>query len=397
MYTAVREQLVQELSGIQAQGLWKAETIITSPQGAEIQVGGRMLLNFCANNYLGLSAHPEVLAAAHHALDTHGFGLSSVRFICGTQDLHKQLEAAIARFVGMEDAILYAAAFDANGGLFEPLAGEQDAIVSDELNHASIIDGIRLSKARRYRYKNNDMNALEEAVKQARSEGARRVLIVSDGAFSMDGIVAQVDKICDIADAHDAMVMIDECHATGFMGPTGRGTHELQRCMERVDIVTGTFGKALGGASGGFTAARKEIVELLRQRSRPYLFSNTLAPAVAGGSLKAIELISASTVLRDKLEANTLRFRSQMQELGFTVLGGGHPISPVLLGDAMLAQNFSRALLEEGILAVGFFYPVVPHGKARIRTQISAVHEPHHIDAAVQAFAKAGRQLGVIA
>ena len=397
MYTAVREQLVQELSGIQAQGLWKAETIITSPQGAEIQVGGRMLLNFCANNYLGLSAHPEVLAAAHHALDTHGFGLSSVRFICGTQDLHKQLEAVIARFVGMEDAILYAAACDANGGLFEPLAGEQDAIVSDELNHASIIDGIRLSKARRYRYKNNDMNALEEAVKQARSEGARRVLIVSDGAFSMDGIVAQVDKICDIADAHDAMVMIDECHATGFMGPTGRGTHELQRCMERVDIVTGTFGKALGGASGGFTAARKEIVELLRQRSRPYLFSNTLAPAVAGGSLKAIELISASTALRDKLEANTLRFRSQMQALGFTVLGGGHPISPVLLGDAMLAQNFSRALLEEGILAVGFFYPVVPHGKARIRTQISAVHEPHHIDAAVQAFAKAGRQLGVIA
>ena len=397
MYTAVREQLVQELSGIQAQGLWKAETIITSPQGAEIQVGGRTLLNFCANNYLGLSAHPEVLAAAHHALDTHGFGLSSVRFICGTQDLHKQLEAAIARFVGMEDAILYAAAFDANGGLFEPLLGEQDAIVSDELNHASIIDGIRLSKARRYRYKNNDMNALEETVKQARSEGARRVLIVSDGAFSMDGIVAQVDKICDVADAHDAMVMIDECHATGFMGPTGRGTHELQRCMERVDIVTGTFGKALGGASGGFTAARKEIVELLRQRSRPYLFSNTLAPAVAGGSIKAIELISASTALRDKLETNTQRFRSQMHALGFTVLGGGHPISPVLLGDAVLAQTFSRALLEEGILAVGFFYPVVPHGRARIRTQISAVHEPHHIDAAVQAFAKVGRQLGVIA
>ncbi|MFV0600507.1 MAG: glycine C-acetyltransferase [Brachymonas sp.] len=397
MYTAVREQLAQELSDIQAQGLWKTETIITSPQGAEIQVGGRTLLNFCANNYLGLSSHPEVLAAAHQALDTHGFGLSSVRFICGTQDLHKQLEAAIARFVGMEDAILYAAAFDANGGLFEPLLGEQDAIVSDELNHASIIDGIRLSKARRYRYKNNDMNALEETVKQARSEGARRVLIVSDGAFSMDGIVAQVDKICDVADAHDAMVMIDECHATGFMGPTGRGTHELQRCMERVDIVTGTFGKALGGASGGFTAARKEIAELLRQRSRPYLFSNTLAPAVAGGSIKAIELISASTALRDKLEANTQRFRSQMHALGFTVLGGGHPISPVLLGDAVLAQTFSRALLEEGILAVGFFYPVVPHGRARIRTQISAVHEPHHIDAAVQAFAKVGRQLGVIA
>jgi glycine C-acetyltransferase len=396
MYTTVRAQLSEELAGIQAQGLWKAENIITSPQAAEIQVNGRTLLNFCANNYLGLSAHPEVLQAAHEALDTHGFGLSSVRFICGTQDLHKQLEEAIARFVGMEDAILYAAAFDANGGIFEPLLGEQDAIVSDELNHASIIDGIRLCKARRYRYKNNDMNALEEQVKQARAEGARRVLIVSDGAFSMDGIVAQVDKICDIADAHEAMVMIDECHATGFMGPTGRGTHELQRCMERVDIVTGTFGKALGGASGGFTAARKEIVALLRQRSRPYLFSNTLAPAVAGGSLKAIELISASTALRDKLEANTLRFRQQMTELGFTVLGGGHPISPVLLGDAVLAQNFSKALLEEGILAVGFFYPVVPHGKARIRTQISAVHEPHHIDAAVQAFAKVGRQLGVI-
>jgi glycine C-acetyltransferase len=396
MYTTVRAQLSEELAGIQAQGLWKAENIITSPQAAEIQVNGRTLLNFCANNYLGLSAHPEVLKAAHEALDTHGFGLSSVRFICGTQDLHKQLEEAIARFVGMEDAILYAAAFDANGGIFEPLLGEQDAIVSDELNHASIIDGIRLCKARRYRYKNNDMNALEEQVKQARAEGARRVLIVSDGAFSMDGIVAQVDKICDIADAHEAMVMIDECHATGFMGPTGRGTHELQKCMERVDIVTGTFGKALGGASGGFTAARKEIVALLRQRSRPYLFSNTLAPAVAGGSLKAIELISASTALRDKLEANTLRFRQQMTELGFTVLGGGHPISPVLLGDAVLAQNFSKALLEEGILAVGFFYPVVPHGKARIRTQISAVHEPHHIDAAVQAFAKVGRQLGVI-
>ena len=385
------------LDDIKEQGLYKSERIITTPQRDIIDTTAKSgVINMCANNYLGLSAHPEVLAAAHHALDTHGFGLSSVRFICGTQDLHKQLEAVIARFVGMEDAILYAAAFDANGGLFEPLAGEQDAIVSDELNHASIIDGIRLSKARRYRYKNNDMNALEEAVKQARSEGARRVLIGSDGAFSMDGIVAQVDKICDIADAHDAMVMIDECHATGFMGPTGRGTHELQRCMERVDIVTGTFGKALGGASGGFTAARKEIVELLRQRSRPYLFSNTLAPAVAGGSLKAIELISASTVLRDKLEANTLRFRSQMQELGFTVLGGGHPISPVLLGDAMLAQNFSRALLEEGILAVGFFYPVVPHGKARIRTQISAAHTREQLDKAIEAFCKVGKNLGVI-
>ena len=389
--------LTEQLEQVKAEGLYKQERIITSAQQAQIAVGGEQVLNFCANNYLGLANHPDLIAAAHQGLESHGFGMASVRFICGTQDQHKELEQKLSAFLGTEDSILYSSCFDANGGLFETLFGAEDAIISDALNHASIIDGIRLSKARRYRYKNNDMNALEEAVKQARSEGARRVLIVSDGAFSMDGIVAQVDKICDIADAHDAMVMIDECHATGFMGPTGRGTHELQRCMERVDIVTGTFGKALGGASGGFTAARKEIVELLRQRSRPYLFSNTLAPAVAGGSIKAIELISASTVLRDKLEANTLRFRSQMQALGFTVLGGGHPISPVLLGDAMLAQNFSRALLEEGILAVGFFYPVVPHGKARIRTQISAVHEPHHIDAAVQAFAKVGRQLGVIA
>ncbi|MFM8900239.1 MAG: glycine C-acetyltransferase [Burkholderiales bacterium] len=397
MYTSLRAAFAAELQAIQSQGLWKSEAVITSPQGAHIDVGGKTLLNFCANNYLGLSSHPEVMAAAHEALRTHGFGLSSVRFICGTQDLHKQLEASIARFVGMEDAILYAAAFDANGGLFEPLLGEEDAIVSDALNHASIIDGIRLCKARRYRYRNNDMNALEAEVSKARSEGARRVLIVSDGAFSMDGVVAQVDKICDIADRFEALVMIDECHATGFMGTTGRGTHELQRCMERVDIVTGTFGKALGGASGGFTAARKEIVALLRQRSRPYLFSNTLAPAVAGGSLKAIELISASTALRDKLQANTTRFRSQMTALGFTVLGGGHPISPVLLGDAQLAQTFSQGLREEGVLAVGFFYPVVPEGQARIRVQLSAVHEEADVDAAVAAFAKVGRRLGVIA
>lgn len=397
MYTSLRAAFAAELQAIQSQGLWKSEAVITSPQGAHIDVGGKTLLNFCANNYLGLSSHPEVIAAAHESLRTHGFGLSSVRFICGTQDLHKQLEASIARFVGMEDAILYAAAFDANGGLFEPLLGEEDAIVSDALNHASIIDGIRLCKARRYRYRNNDMNALEAEVSKARSEGARRVLIVSDGAFSMDGVVAQVDKICDIADRFEALVMIDECHATGFMGPTGRGTHELQRCMERVDIVTGTFGKALGGASGGFTAARKEIVALLRQRSRPYLFSNTLAPAVAGGSLKAIELISASTALRDKLQANTTRFRSQMTALGFTVLGGGHPISPVLLGDAQLAQTFSQGLREEGVLAVGFFYPVVPQGQARIRVQLSAVHEEADVDAAVAAFAKVGRRLGVIA
>jgi len=397
MYTSLRAAFAAELQAIHSQGLWKSEAVITSPQGARIDVDGQTLLNFCANNYLGLSSHPEVIAAAHESLRTHGFGLSSVRFICGTQDLHKQLEASIARFVGMEDAILYAAAFDANGGLFEPLLGEEDAIVSDALNHASIIDGIRLCKARRYRYRNNDMNALEAEVSKARSEGARRVLIVSDGAFSMDGVVAQVDKICDIADRFEALVMIDECHATGFMGITGRGTHELQRCMERVDIVTGTFGKALGGASGGFTAARKEIVALLRQRSRPYLFSNTLAPAVAGGSLKAIELISASTALRDKLQANTTRFRSQMTALGFTVLGGGHPISPVLLGDAQLAQTFSQGLREEGVLAVGFFYPVVPEGEARIRVQLSAVHEEADVDAAVAAFAKVGRRLGVIA
>lgn len=396
MYTSLRQTLAAELKAIEAQGLWKSEAVITSPQGARITVGGQTLLNFCANNYLGLSSHPEVIEAAHEALRTHGFGLSSVRFICGTQDLHKQLEASIARFVGMEDAILYAAAFDANGGLFEPLLGEQDAIVSDELNHASIIDGIRLCKAKRYRYRNNDMNALEAEVAKARSEGARRVLIVSDGAFSMDGVVAQVDKICDIADRFEALVMIDECHATGFMGPTGRGTHELQRCMDRVDIVTGTFGKALGGASGGFTAARKEIVDLLRQRSRPYLFSNTLAPAIAGGSLKAIELLSASTALRDKLESNTRRFRSAMSELGFTMLGGGHPISPVLLGDANLAQSFSAGLRDEGILAVGFFYPVVPQGKARIRVQLSAVHDDSNIDTAVQAFARVGRRLGVV-
>jgi glycine C-acetyltransferase len=396
MYTSLRQDLARELADIDAQGLTKREHVITSPQGARIDVGGQSLLNFCANNYLGLSSHPEVVEAAHQALRSHGFGLSSVRFICGTQDLHKQLEESIARFVGMEDAILYAAAFDANGGLFEPLLGEHDAIVSDELNHASIIDGIRLCKARRYRYRNNDIDALEAEVAKARAEGARRVLIVSDGAFSMDGVVAQVDKICDVADRFDALVMIDECHATGFMGPTGRGTHELQRCMDRVDIVTGTFGKALGGASGGFTAARKEIVDLLRQRSRPYLFSNTLAPAVAGGSLKAIELISASTLLRDKLEANTARFRQRMAGLGFTVLGGGHPISPVLLGDAKLAQEFSRGLRDEGILAVGFFYPVVPQGKARIRVQLSAVHDEAQVDAAVDAFAKVGRRLGVV-
>ncbi len=396
MYTELRADLRAELDAIADSGLYKRELVLESAQGAHIVAGGHKLINFCANNYLGLSAHPEVVAAAHATLDTHGFGLSSVRFICGTQDLHKRLEEAIAGFVGMEDAILYAAAFDANGGLFEPLLDERDAIVSDELNHASIIDGIRLSKARRFRYRNNDIDALEDEVRKARAAGARRVLIATDGAFSMDGVIAQVARICDVAERHDALVMIDDCHATGFLGATGRGSHELNGCMERVDIITGTFGKALGGASGGFTAARREIVELLRQRSRPYLFSNTLAPAVAGGSLRAIELISASSGLRDRLEANTRHFRSAMTELGFTILGAGHPIAPVLLGDAKLAQEFSRRLLAEGILAVAFFYPVVGHGKARIRVQLSAVHDRADIDAAVAAFAKVGRALGVI-
>jgi len=396
VYASLRPELAAELAAIDAAGLTKREAVLTSAQGARVVVGGRELINFCANNYLGLSAHPDVVAAAHAALDSRGFGLSSVRFICGTQDLHKQLEAAIARFVGMEDAILYAAAFDANGGLFEPLLDERDAIVSDELNHASIIDGVRLSKARRLRYRNNDIDALEDVVRQARAEGARRVLIATDGAFSMDGVIAHVDRICDVADRHDALVMIDDCHATGFLGATGRGSHELRGCMERVDIVTGTFGKALGGASGGFTAARREIVDLLRQRSRPYLFSNTLPPAVVGGSLRAIELISGSSALRDRLEANTRRFRDAMSALGFTILGAGHPISPVLLGDAPRTQEFSRRLLAEGILAVGFFHPVVGHGKARIRVQLSAVHTDADVDAAVAAFAKVGRALSVI-
>lgn len=396
MNPAIRQSLQDEIQQIRDSGLFKTETVLTSPQGVEVQVDGRSMLNFCANNYLGLSSHPDVVAAAHQGLDDYGFGLSSVRFICGTQNLHKALEQAIAKFVGMEDAILYAAAFDANGGIFEPLLGEHDAIVSDALNHASIIDGIRLCKAKRYRYANNDMAALEQALKQARAEGAQRIMVVSDGVFSMDGVVAQVGAICDLAERYDAMVMIDECHATGFMGPQGRGTHELHGCMDRVDIVTGTFGKALGGASGGFTAARREIVELLRQRSRPYLFSNTLAPSVAAGSLKAIEILEASTERRDRLEQNTEQFRSAMQALGFRVLGAKHPISPVWLGDAVLAQKFAKRLQDEGILAVGFFYPVVPKDQARIRVQLSADHTAAHIEHAVCAFAKIGRELGVI-
>jgi glycine C-acetyltransferase len=395
MFDSVRAGLQAELDQIEQAGLYKHERIITSPQGAVIgTVQGQQVLNFCANNYLGLSSHPEVIAAAKRAIDSHGYGMSSVRFICGTQDIHKQLEARIAEFLGMQDAILYAAAFDANGGVFEPLLGEDDAVISDELNHASIIDGIRLCKAQRLRYKNNDMADLEVQLQAA--AGARRRLIVSDGVFSMDGTIAQVGAICDLAERYDAMVMLDECHATGFIGATGRGTHEYRGAMGRVDIITGTFGKALGGASGGFTAARKEIVELLRQRSRPYLFSNTLAPAIVGGSIRVLELLTESTALRDRLAANTARFRAGMAAAGFNIPPGEHPITPVMLGDARLAQTFAERLLGEGIYVIGFFYPVVAQGKARIRVQISAAHEPAQIDQAISAFSKVGRALGVI-
>lgn len=391
----IHEQLRDELKELSESGLFKKERIIITPQSAQIRTSdNKTVLNFCANNYLGLSSHPEVIAAAKEAIDTHGFGMSSVRFICGTQDLHKELEAKIASFLGMEDAILYAAAFDANGGVFEPLFGAEDAIISDELNHASIIDGIRLCKAQRFRYRHNDMADLEEQLKAC--QNTRRRIIVTDGVFSMDGTIAQLDKICDLADKYDALVMIDECHASGFMGKTGRGTHEYRNVMGRIDIITGTFGKALGGASGGFTAASKEIVEMLRQKSRPYLFSNTLAPSIAGASIRVLELLSASTALRDKLERNTIQFRKAMTEAGFDILPGEHPIVPIMLYDAPLAQQFAAKLLEEGIYVIGFFYPVVPKGKARIRVQISAGHEPEHIDKAVQAFIKVGKELGVI-
>lgn len=395
MYTNVRPELAKEVQEIRDAGLYKKERIIISPQGAEIRTDqGQDVLNFCANNYLGLSSHPAVLQAAKDALDSHGFGLSSVRFICGTQDLHKKLESDIARFVGMEDAILYAAAFDANGGLFEPLLQQEDAIISDELNHASIIDGIRLCKANRLRYKHNDMVDLEAQLQSC--QGARRRLIATDGVFSMDGTIAQLDKICDLADRYDAMVMIDECHASGFMGKQGRGTHEYRGVMDRIDIVTGTFGKALGGASGGFTAARKEIVELLRQRSRPYLFSNTLAPSIAGASIKVLEILEGSTALRDKLEHNTRYFRQAMTKAGFDILPGDHPIVPIMLYDAVLSQQFADKLLAEGIYVIGFYFPVVPKGKARIRVQLSAGHEQAHLDRAIEAFTKVGRSLGVI-
>lgn len=395
MFKNVKEALSREISEIREAGLYKEERIITTPQAASISTNKlEDVLNFCANNYLGLSSNPEVIQAAKESIDSHGFGMSSVRFICGTQDIHKELEEKISSFLGMEDAILYAAAFDANGGLFEPILNKEDAIISDSLNHASIIDGIRLCKAARYRYETNNMEDLEAKLKEA--QGARRRLIATDGVFSMDGTIAQIDKICDLADKYDAMVMVDECHSTGFVGKTGRGTHEYKDAMGRVDIITGTFGKALGGASGGFTAARKEIVDILRQRSRPYLFSNTLAPSIVGASLKVLDVLSNSTALRDKLEDNTNYFRKAMTAAGFDIIPGVHPIVPIMLYDAKLSQDFANELLKEGIYVIGFYYPVVPKGKARIRVQISAGHEQEHLEKAVAAFTKVGKQLGVI-
>lgn len=395
MFTNVESALKEELTAIEEAGLYKKERIISTPQAAEIQAQpGGEVLNFCANNYLGLSSHPEVIEAAKAAIDSHGYGMSSVRFICGTQDIHKELEQKIAEFVGCEDAILYAAAFDANGGLFEPLLGKEDAIISDSLNHASIIDGIRLCKAARFRYKTNDMADLEEKLKEA--QGARRRLIATDGVFSMDGTLAQLDKICDLADKYDAMVMVDDCHATGFIGKNGRGVAEHCGVFGRVDIITGTFGKALGGAMGGFTAAKKEIVDILRQRSRPYLFSNSLAPSIVGASIKVLDILNASTALRDKLEDNAKFFRKEMEAAGFDILPGETPIVPVMLYDAKLSQTFADELLKEGIYVIGFFYPVVPKGLARIRVQISAGHEREHLEKAVAAFTKVGKKLGVI-
>ena len=395
MYGTIKEQLQSEIDGIKEAGLYKTERIIVTPQAARIATdNGKEVLNFCANNYLGLSSHPDVIEAGIEAIRTHGFGMSSVRFICGTQDIHKELERKTAEFLGTEDCILYAAAFDANGGVFEPLLGEQDAIISDELNHASLIDGIRLCKAKRFRYKHNNLEDLEQQLKDA--QGSRRILVVTDGVFSMDGTIAQLDKICDFAEQYSAMVMIDECHASGFIGKTGRGTHEFRNVMGRIDIITGTYGKALGGASGGFTAAKKEIVEILRQRSRPYLFSNTLAPSIVGASIKVLDLLTSSTALRDKLENSTKYFREAMTEAGFDILPGEHPIVPIMLYDAKLAQEFAAKLLDEGIYVIGFFYPVVPQGKARIRVQISAGHEQQHLEKAVAAFTKVGKELGVI-
>ncbi len=397
MYTHFKEHLQAELRAIEEAGLYKRERIITTPQGAVIKTTeGKEVLNFCANNYLGLSSHPMVLEASKRAIDTHGFGMSSVRFICGTQDIHKELEHKIAEFLHTEDTILYAAAFDANGGVFEPLLGEQDAIISDALNHASIIDGVRLCKAMRYRYANNDMADLEKQLQAAGAAGARFKLIVTDGVFSMDGYVAQLDKICDLADQYDAMVMVDECHATGFIGKTGRGTIELKNVLGRVDIITGTLGKALGGAMGGFTSGRKEIIELLRQRSRPYLFSNSLAPSIVGASIAVFDVLSKTTELRDKLENNIRRFKDGIKAAGFDIKDGDSAIVPVMLYDAKLSQVFADKLLQEGIYVIGFFFPVVPKDQARIRVQLSAAHEPEHIDKAIAAFTKVGRELGVV-
>ena len=395
MYGAYKEHLKKQLEEIKSSGLYKNERIIVTPQGGDIRVSdGSEVINFCANNYLGLSSHPETIQASKDVLDSHGFGMSSVRFICGTQDIHKTLEAKLSSFLGMEDTILYAAAFDANGGVFEPLLTADDAIISDELNHASIIDGVRLCKAKRYRYKNSDMQDLEAKLKEAQS--ARYRMIVTDGVFSMDGYIAKLDQICDLAEKYDAMVMVDDCHATGFVGKTGRGTHEHHNVMGRVDIITGTLGKALGGAMGGFTSAKKEIIDILRQRSRPYLFSNSLAPSIVGAANKVIDLLSSSTELRDKLEANAKQFRSGMEDVGFDLRPGEHAIVPVMLYDAELSQRFANRLLEEGIYVIGFFYPVVPKGLARIRVQLSAAHSSEHIDKAISAFTKVGRELGVI-
>jgi len=395
MYETLKPVLQQELAEIEKAGLYKKERIIISPQGAEIEVeGGKKVINFCANNYLGLSSNPKVIEAAKATIDAHGYGMSSVRFICGTQDIHKELERKISEFLGTEDTILYAAAFDANGGVFEPLFNEQDAIISDELNHASIIDGVRLCKAQRLRYKHDDMADLEEKLKA--SQDLRHRIIVTDGAFSMDGTIAQLDKICDLADKYKALVMIDESHCSGFMGKTGRGTHEYFGVMDRIDIITGTLGKALGGASGGFTSGRKEIIDMLRQRSRPYLFSNTLAPAIVGGSIAVLNMLSETTQLRDKLESNTKYFRQKMTEAGFDIKPGVHPIVPVMLYEAQLAQEFAARMLNEGIYVIGFYYPVVPQGKARIRVQLSAAHEQEHLDKAIAAFTKVGKELGML-
>ncbi len=388
------QRIAKELTEIKEAGLYKTERIIESPQGPVIKVGGKEVLNFCANNYLGLSSHPKVIEAAHQAIDERGFGLSSVRFICGTQDIHKELEQKISAFLGTEDTILYAAAFDANGGVFEPLFNEEDALISDALNHASIIDGVRLCKAQRFRYEHNNMQDLELKLREA--AGCRSRIIITDGSFSMDGTIAQLDKIVALAEKYDAAVMIDECHSSGFLGKTGRGTHEYRGVMGKIDIITGTLGKALGGASGGFTSGRKEVIDILRQRSRPYLFSNTLAPSIVGASIAVLDMLTETTELRDKLEYNTKYFRTKMTEAGFDIKPGDHPIVPIMLYDAVLAQKMAARLLEEGIYVIGFFFPVVAKGQSRIRVQLSAAHEQAHLDKAIAAFIKAGKELGVL-